>query len=143
MIIERIPEFISNHPYITAALLANITMIAVFEWQRRGGGSRELSPLEATIRQNNEDAVLIDLRDLGEYNTGHITNAKHIPLKDIPQRSDELLRLKDKPIILYCAVGASAPKAGRQLRKMGLDKLFHLAGGIAGWEKASMPVTKK
>lgn len=110
---------------------------------RAQGDSTQLSPLEATMMINREDAVVLDVRDLGEYGQGHIPNALHIPLSELPKRSGELAKYKARPIIVYCASGMRSASAVSTLRKEGLEKLFNLRGGLQEWEKAGLPVNRK
>ncbi len=140
---ERLPEFVGNHPILFAALGAVIGMIAFFEYQRLFSGIKQLSAIEATRLQNDEDAVFVDVREDSEYKAGHILSAKHMPMSTFDKRYTELEKSKDKPVILYCASGSRASKAGGKLRKNGFESVYTLAGGMGGWEKASMPVSTK
>nr|MBL8457611.1 rhodanese-like domain-containing protein [Zoogloeaceae bacterium] len=110
---------------------------------RSGGDKTQLSPVEATLLMNREDAVVVDVRDQGEFEQGHIPNARNIALKDLPHRITELEKLKNKPLILCCATGARSSSALGTLRKAGFDKLFNLRGGIFEWEKAGQPLGRK
>ncbi len=140
---NRIPEFISNHPILFLALAVVIGMIAFFEYQRLFSGIKQLSPIEATRLQNDEDAVFVDVRDDAEFKRGHILGAKHIPLAVFDKRMTELEKLKSKPMVVYCANGARASKAAGKLRKAEYPVVHTLMGGIGGWEKTNMPVTTK
>ncbi|MFA6282720.1 MAG: rhodanese-like domain-containing protein, partial [Desulfurivibrionaceae bacterium] len=55
---------------------------------------------------------LLDVRQPKEYEAGHLAGAKLIPLKELPGRLGELE--KEKPVIVYCAVGGRS-KAAAQL----------------------------
>lgn len=110
---------------------------------RNAGDKSQLSPLEVTLLINREDAVVVDVRDLGEYSQGHIPNARHIPLGELPKRRAELDKIKASPLILCCASGMRSASAVRQLKKEGFDKLFNLRGGMLEWEKAGQPVSRK
>ena len=140
---NRIPEFIGNHPILFLALAVVIGMIAFFEYQRLFSGIKQLSPIEATRLQNDEDAIFIDVRDDAEFKRGHILGAKHIPLSTFDKRIAELEKSKSKPMIVYCASGARAGKAASQLNKAEFPVVHTLMGGIGAWEKANMPVSTK
>lgn len=115
----------------------------LFDFIRNQGNKALLSPVEATLLINREEAVVIDIRDQGEYSKGHIPNARHLPLSELPRRSGELEKFKDRPIILCCASGARSAAALSTLKKAGFDKLYNLRGGLFEWEKAGQPVTRK
>lgn len=110
---------------------------------RNRGNTTQLSPLEATLLVNREDAVVIDVREQTEYAGGHIPNARHIPLGELERRSKELEQWKSKPIILCCATGTRSNTAMGKLGKAGFEKLYNLRGGMMEWQKAGQPVSKK
>ena len=140
---ERLPEFVGNHPILFAALGAVVGMIAFFEYQRLFSGIKQLSAIEATRLQNNEDAIFVDVREDSEFKTGHILGARHMPIGNFDKRITELEKSKGKPLIVYCANGSRAIKAAGKLRKSEFESVYTLAGGMGGWEKASMPVSTK
>lgn len=100
-----------------------------------------ISPLEATLKINRDDAVVIDVREQGEYAQGHMPNARHIPLGELDRRIPELEKLKPAPIILCCATGSRSRTAIAKLQKAGFENIFNLRGGLLEWEKAGNPLT--
>jgi rhodanese-related sulfurtransferase len=102
-----------------------------------------LSPLEATLLINREDAIVVDVRDQGEFDQGHLPNARHFPLADLERRVTELEKFRDRPLIFYCASGTRTVKAIAALKKAGFEKLYNLRGGLYEWEKAGQPTTRK
>jgi rhodanese-related sulfurtransferase len=102
-----------------------------------------VSPMQATLMINREDATVIDVREAAEFAAGHIPNSRHIPLAKLDERVGELARLKDKAIIVNCASGSRAGGACATLRKHGFTKVVRLAGGLSAWDQAGLPVTKK
>lgn len=135
-------EFLQANWY-WAALAAVSGGWLLVEMIRSAGDKSQLSAIEATLLINREDAAVIDVRDLGEYTQGHIPNARHIPLAELPKRTVELEKLKERPVILCCASGMRSASAASKLRKEGFDKLFNLRGGMLEWEKAGQPVSRK
>jgi len=135
-------EFLQQNWYWAALAVASGSWL-LFDFARAQGDKSQLSPVEATLLINREDAVLVDVRDQGEYAKGHIPNARHIPLADLERRSSELEKFKDRPIILCCASGNRSGAAVATLKKAGFDKLFQLRGGLLEWEKAGQPVSRK
>ncbi len=135
-------EFLQQNWYWAALAAASGSWLLV-DLARGRGGNGQLSPVEATMLINREDAVVIDVRDQGEYAQGHIPNARHIPAGDIERRSGELEKWKDHPVILCCATGARSTSAATQLRKAGFEKVYNLRGGMMEWQKAGQPVSRK
>lgn len=139
---EQYLEFIQNHPLLIGAFVVTLGMIVFVELQRQMRGGKEIPP-SAAVRLQNDDGLFIDVRDLGEYKSGHLLNAKHIALKELNDRVHELEKHKDKPVIAYCANGMRAGKATSILVKNGFTQVFSIAGGLAAWEKANLPVETK
>jgi len=109
---------------------------------RRGVGGPWVNAFEATVLINRQDAVVIDIRDPGEFAQGHILNARNIPLGELAQRVKELERLKARPVIVSCANGQRASTAAAILRKHGFTNVVNLSGGITGWQQAGLPTEK-
>lgn len=103
---------------------------------------QEVGAVEAVQLINRRDAVVIDVRDAAEYKSGHITNARHIPEREIESRMKELEKVKSKPIIVSCARGNRSLNVANRLRKLGFAEVFSLRGGLAAWQAASMPLEK-
>jgi rhodanese-related sulfurtransferase len=86
------------------------------------------------------EAVLIDVREPGEWAAGHARGAIHVPLATVTMRCDPrspecLPALKaGKPVVVYCAAGARAARAAGQMSEMGHD--VHNAGGLIHWQQA-------
>ena len=108
-----------------------------------GGGAQNLSPAEATLLMNREDALVLDVRESGEWSSGHIPGARHITLAQLDKRMSEIEKFKDRPIIICCASGNRSSSACGQLKKGGFEKVFNLSGGISAWLGANLPLTTK
>ena len=76
---NRLVEFVGNHPILFIALLLVTGMVAYFEYQRAFSGVKIISPTEAIRLQNDEGAVFVDVREESEYKIGHIADNIHIP----------------------------------------------------------------
>lgn len=109
----------------------------------RGGGAGNVSVTEATLLLNRQDAVVLDVRETGEWDAGHITGARHIALAQLDKRLSELEKFKERPVIVCCASGNRSSSACGSLRRAGFQKVFNLAGGLGAWRDAGLPVTTK
>jgi rhodanese-related sulfurtransferase len=101
-----------------------------------------LNPTQATLLINREGALVVDVRTPEEYASGHLPEALNIPAGEIEARVQELEKLKDTQLILVCQTGARSSGACRKLEKLGFGNVRNLAGGMAGWRAASLPVRK-
>jgi rhodanese-related sulfurtransferase len=108
-----------------------------------GGTVARLTPAEATLLMNREDALVLDVRETGEWSSGHIPGARHITLAQLEKRLSELDKFKDRPIIVVCASGNRSSSACGQLKKGGFGKVFSLGGGVSAWLEANLPLTTK
>lgn len=104
-------------------------------------GARDVNAAQAVQLLNRQDAIMLDVRDLGEYAAGHVPNSKHIPFGDLERRLKELERHKSRPIIVNG--DSRAGQACALLRRAGFAEVFALRGGIMAWAQDNMPVEKK
>lgn len=141
--LERLPEFLSNHPILTGALLAVIGMILFTEFRRLTRKYRTLSPSEAVRVINQDDSLVLDVREDNEIASGRIGGAKHIPVGSLQKRMDDIAKYKDKPVVVYCRSGNRSAMAASQLTSAGFQDVVNLQGGIQAWQSAGMPIKKK
>ena len=95
---------------------------------------RVLSPDEVKDildNDSNGNYLLLDVRQPEEYQNGHISGAKLIPLGDLEQRHGELDRSKN--IITYCRSGRRSLGANVLLCGLGFQEVLNMGGGILGW----------
>lgn len=105
-------------------------------------GGRRSSSLEVTQLINKGKTLILDVREQAEYASGHLRDAKHIPLGELSGRIGELDKAKSKTVIVVCQSGARADKAVRQLKAAGFPDVTSLDGGMAAWQTAGLPVAK-
>ena len=136
-------EFIMNNLALVALFVASGVMLLWPEILKlAGGGGAEIGTLEATRIMNQSGSLVLDVRDEKEYAAGHLPRARHIPLRELSARLGEIGKYKEKPVIVTCRSGARAGAACRLLRNSGFNSVFLLKGGLAEWQKASLPVEK-
>ncbi|WP_341300657.1 MBL fold metallo-hydrolase [Lysinibacillus sp. FSL H8-0500] len=91
-----------------------------------------VTPQEAKEMLENEDIAIIDVRNLTEYNEGHIEGAVHIMLGTLKNRLDEI---PSKKLVVQCQAGGRSAIAASILKANGFDELVNLAGGYGQWVK--------
>jgi rhodanese-related sulfurtransferase len=133
-------------------LQENILLIAVafvsgamllWPYVRRANAGPSVSPSQATQLINREDAMVVDVRDPGEYGAGHILGARNLPLSRIDAGGKELaVKRKDRPLIVYCDTGNRSGKAAAALKGQGYTRVLNLSGGLGAWRQAGLPVEK-
>ncbi|MGL4343962.1 MAG: rhodanese-like domain-containing protein [Cellulosilyticaceae bacterium] len=94
----------------------------------------EITEIEAKNLMHTQQAVLLDVRSLMEYQEGHIQKAIHIPLEKIAYEIEEMIENKQQPIVLYCRSGMRTKTARMILENLGYKKIYDL-GGIYKWSE--------
>jgi len=134
-------DFVRNNLLLIVVAVVSGAML-IWPLLRRTTGGPWVDASMATQLINREDALVVDVRDPGEYGAGHILGAKNWPLDRLDERGGEAARRKDKPVIVYCDTGERAPKAAAALRKLGFTRVVNLSGGLPAWQQAGLPVEK-
>jgi len=134
-------EFVRNNLLLIVVAFASGAML-LWPLVRRSGGGPYVDPAGATQLINREDALVVDVREPGEYGAGHILGARNVPLSRIEAGGAEVGKKKDKPVIVYCDTGNRSAKAAATLRSQGFARAVNLAGGLGAWQQAGLPVEK-
>ena len=134
-------DFIKNNLLLIAVAFASGAML-IWPLVRRGAGGPWVGTLQATHMINREDALVLDVRDAAEYAKGHILGSRSAPLSDLEARIGEFAKYKSRPVIIACDSGNRSTNAIGILRRHGFANVFNLAGGLAGWQQAGLPVEK-
>ncbi|WP_340672946.1 MBL fold metallo-hydrolase [Brevibacillus agri] len=93
----------------------------------------ETTPLEAARQVESGEVHVVDVRNLTEWQEGHIPNAQHIMLGTLPGRLDEIP--EDKPILVQCRSGARSAIGASILQANGFKQVLNLSGGFVQWQK--------
>lgn len=107
----------------------------------RGAARGGVSPAEAVQLINRERGVLIDVSEPAEYSAGHAGGSKNVPFGMLETATD-LPKNKAIPLLLMCPTGARAHRGVAILRKRGYDKASAVAGGVAAWREANLPMER-
>lgn len=107
-----------------------------------GGGANSVTPTQAVQLINREKAVVVDVCAPEEFASGHVTNAKNVPIADLENRLTQVVKNKNVPVLMVCASGIRAKRAVATAQKLGYEKAYSLAGGMGAWRAANLPVQK-
>ena len=102
-------------------------------------GCIQVDPAAAKDLIQKRDAVIIDVREADEFASFRIPRSRHIPLRQIGRRINELEKFRERPILLNCRSGIRSAKACSLLRKNGYEA-YNLKGGLVGWARANMSI---
>ena len=129
---------LDNWLLIALACVSGALLLWPLLRDRSGGPS--VSTLAATQMINSRHAQVVDVRAPDQFAAGSVPSARNIPLGELGQRSGELR--KDRPVILVCNQGRNAHGAASKLRASGIGEVYVLAGGVAAWREAGLPMRK-
>lgn len=132
-------DFVRNNLLLFAVAFVSGAML-LWPLFRKSTGGPWVSTSEATHLINREDALVLDVRDPGEYGAGHILGAKNVPLSRLGD--GDVAKRKERPVIVYCDGSERSSKAVSALRKRGFTRVVNLSGGLKAWQQAGLPVEK-
>lgn len=132
-------DFVRNNLLLFVVAFVSGAML-LWPLFRRSAGGPWVNTAEATHLINREDALVLDVRDPGEYGAGHILGAKNVPLSRLGDA--EVAKRKDRPMIVYCEGGERSSKAVAALKRQGFARVVNLTGGLRAWQQAGLPVEK-
>ena len=135
--------FLGHHPFLAGALgVAVVLFIANEAYGSLTQGPRVTVP-EAVRMINDGTPRIVDVRSQADYKKGHLLGAVNIPAQQLVRTDGAELGAKDRPVILYCALGGLARETAQGLRKAGFTQIFPLKGGLNEWLTHDQQVTVK
>ena len=90
---------------------------------------------------NPDEIFLLDVRTKDEFSMGHVFGAVNIPVDDLRSRIKEVPR--DKPVLIYCAVGLRGYLAIKILTLSGYTNVKNVSGGYKTYSVATTPINNK
>lgn len=89
-------------------------------------------------RQQGASPLLLDVRELWEFQLASLPNSVLMPMGEVPSRAHQELD-PDQPIVVLCHHGARSLSVTMWLRDQGFEQVQSLAGGIDHWSRAIDP----
>ena len=140
---DQVIEFVGNNALLAGGFGAVLVLLVYTEVMRMVRGLKELSPAQAVPWINDPDAVVIDVSAVADFNQGHIVDARNYSASRLAQPDAEILKLKDKKLLLVCKSGPTAVPAAISMMKIGASNVAVLKGGMVQWRSDQFPVTTK
>lgn len=107
-----------------------------FSMQNKG---RYVNAAQMNELLEDEDTIVLDMRNHYEYEVGHFVKAVEIPSdtfrEQLPMAVEMMKDKKDKNIIMYCTGGIRCEKASAYMLHHGFDQVYHLEGGIINYAR--------
>jgi rhodanese-related sulfurtransferase len=133
-------EFLAQQWILASGLMVVIILLIQHESRKSGP---TLSPQQLVNMVNQQQAVVVDLRDSNEFKQGHIVDAVNIPHTKLADRMTELEPYRARPLILVCKMGQHSGAAAKALVEKGFEQVSRLNGGIMEWQNAQLPLVTK
>jgi hydroxyacylglutathione hydrolase len=114
----------------------------IYAWTKSGNDTGEtpqitIDQLKEKIEEI-EDLQIIDVRRKGEYDAGHVPNAKNIPLNELSKNLDKLD--KSRPTVIICASGYRSSISTYILKHGGVAYVYNTIGGTNAWRNAGYEI---
>lgn len=124
----------------------SMMILAVILWFTSAGlataaVARNVAPPEAyALLKQKQNIYLLDVRTPEEFRQFRLASAQLIPIDQLLQRLGELP--KDRPILVYCAVGSRSAQVFSYLARRGYPEVYNLDGGIYAWAQRGYPIVR-
>ncbi len=79
--------------------------------------------------------VIVDVRTPPEFDSGHVPNAKNIPVDEVASRAAEI-GSPSTPVLVYCRTGHRSGMAREALQRLGFTAVYDM-GPISTWERSA------
>jgi len=135
-------DFVAENPLYFIGLIAVLFFIIKMEIGRMNRKYKMVNTNEAVKLMNQDDTIVVDVREDKEIKGGKLQNAQHITLGQLNDRIGHLGTNKQVPILVYCRTGTRSSSACNTITKAGFENVSTLTGGIVAWEAANLPTVK-
>lgn len=136
-------QFVQNNIWLILIAASSGLMLLWSFFGNRLRGLKEVDTPAALQLINHKNAFILDVREENEFRSGHILNARLIPLGKLNERMGELEHCRERPILVVCRSGQRSVAACALLGKHGFGQAYNLQGGLLAWQKTGMPLEKK
>jgi sulfur-carrier protein adenylyltransferase/sulfurtransferase len=100
----------------------------------------EISEVDAAAARAMPGAAWIDVREMDEWQEGHLPGAVHIPRGHLESRIEGVVPDRATPVVLYCASGVRTVFAAKTLGQLGYTDVHSLAGGFTDWKRNGLDI---
>lgn len=140
--LEELLAFAGRHQLLSIALVGLTIAIVVNEIRQLFRGYKALRPAGLTALINRDNALVVDLRPIADFEKGHIPGSKNVQMSQFDPENRQLASARSLPVVLVCKTGQTAGNAARRLKKAGFEHVHVLDGGIGAWQQADLPLAR-
>jgi rhodanese-related sulfurtransferase len=139
---ETLQAFAGRHPLLSLALLGLTVAIVYNEFSQLFRGFKGLRPAELTALMNRDDALVVDLRPMADFEKGHIPGSKNVQVSQFDPEHKQLAAAKALPVVAVCKSGHSSAAAAKRLKKAGFERVYVLEDNTSAQQQADLPLAK-
>jgi rhodanese-related sulfurtransferase len=140
--LEELLAFAGHHELLSLALVGLTLAIIGNEVAHLFRGFKGLRPAELTALMNRDNALVVDLQPIADFEKGHIPGSKNVQVSQFDPENKLLTSAKSLPVVTVCRTGQAATDAAKRLKKAGFERVYVLEGGIGAWQQADLPLAK-
>lgn len=145
----NLEAWVKAHPSLPGLLVAAFCLVVIFlvalpriRSSRRAKGRKVLDPIQAEELLTGAGALVVDLRSVEAFRTGHIRGSLHVPFPELKTRFAAPDTKAKRALILMDDTDELSHQAYDLLLSRGFDWLYVLKGGMRAWKRANRPVVK-
>ncbi len=139
---EGLPDFIRDHLLLSLGLVGITVALVLNELSRFTRGYKALTPPLLTQLINRENALVVDVSPLNDFEKGHIVGSKNVVMSQFDPENKQLAKARELPVALVCRNGMVSAQAAKRLVKAGFQNVYWLDGGIASWQSSDLPLAR-
>ncbi len=137
---EKFLAFASNHPILVGSFFTVLLAFIATEFMRSTRKFKIINSADAIRLINREDAAIVDLSASNDYASKHIVGAINMPPSQLQASNKKLMKLKGRPVLVYCKTGQASHQNAGKLIQLGLEPVYVLRGGLVQWQQDQQPV---
>ena len=117
----------------TIPLLLSLLLLAGCGGNAADSAYQQITQEEAKEMMDNQEVIILDVREQDEYDSGHIPGAVLLPVGTIDETTAaEVIPEKDSTVLVYCRSGNRSKTASSTLADLGYTNIYEF-GGINTW----------
>jgi rhodanese-related sulfurtransferase len=117
-----------------------VALVALLIYGERAKKYQIVDTNGAITLMDDDDLIILDVREEKERKTGFINSTTHIPMGQVKGKLDMLD--KNKKILTYCKSGMRSKTTAELLCKNQFNHVYNLKGGFDAWQAAGLPIKK-
>lgn len=145
--LPQVVEFSKNHSLMVVTWIVLFVMTIYFFYKDFTRQYKIVENDEAIRLMNNENAVVLDLRPMDEFQRGHIVSSVNFVPQDVKDGNlAQLEKHKSVPVIVVDSMGVNGMNAGKSAEMLcqnGFAHVYLLKEGLTGWNSANLPLVSK